>query len=140
MSSILEINEGSPEIEFIHELPSKQIMSLIQIQKPEDIKSIDNILYWEDDHVLCVGAKINGIEVSWWWYGPDLLGHLMYSNVVPEAKKQVFNSLKELIFRSAEQERNVAEIMDKFKQGQQIKSNVGPEVASKFNEIIDNIL
>ena len=64
----------------------------------------------------------------------------MYSNVVPEAKKEVFDALKELINRSAEQEENVAKIVDKIEQGQQIKSNVGPEVASKFNEIIDNIL
>jgi len=140
MSKILEPNEGSPKTEFIHELPPRQIMSLIQIQKPEDIKTVDDIIYWEDDHMLCVGAKINGIGVSWWWYGPHLIGHLMYSNIVPEAKKEVFNALKELIDRTAEQEQNVAEIMDKYEQGQQIKSNVGPEVASKFNDIIDNIL
>jgi hypothetical protein len=140
MSKILEPNEETPQTGFIHELPPRQIMSLAKIQKPEDIKTIDNLIYWEDDRTLCIGVLINGIEVCWWWHGPHLIGHLMYSNVVPEAKNEVFNSFKELIKRTAEQEENVAKIVDKVEQGQQIKSNVGPEVASKFNEIIDNIL
>lgn len=140
MSKILEPNEKTPQIGFIHELPPRQIMSLVKIQKPEDIKTIDNVIYWEDDRTLCIGALINGIEVCWWWHGPHLIGHLMYSNIVPEAKKEVFNYLSDLIKRTAEQEENVAKIVDKVEQGQQIKSNVGPEVASKFNDIIDNIL
>ena len=140
MSKILQPNEETPQNDFIHELPPQQITSLVKIQKLEDIKTIDNLIYWEDDRTLCVGVLINGIEVCWWWHGPHLIGHLMYSNVVPEAKKEVFNSLKGLIKRTAEQEENVAKIVDKFKQNQQIKSNVGPEVASKFNDIIDNIL
>lgn len=140
MGKILEPNEETPQNDFIHELPPQQIMSLVKIQKPEDIKTIDNLIYWEDDRTLCIGVLINGIEVCWWWSGPHLIGHLMYSNVVPEAKKEVFDALKELINRSAEQEENVAKIVGKIEQGQQIKSNVGPEVASKFNDIIDNIL
>lgn len=140
MSQVIEPGEGTPQTGFIHELPDRQIMTLVQIQKPEDIKTVDDIITWEDDNALCIGAKINGVEVCWWWYGPSLVGHLMYSNVVPQAKKEVFNYLSDLIKRTAEQEENVAKIVDKVEQGQQIKSNVGPEVASKFNEIIDNIL
>ena len=108
MGKILEPNEETPQNDFIHELPPQQIMSLVKIQKLEDIKTIDNLIYWEDDRTLCVGVLINGIEVCWWWHGPHLIGHLMYSNVVPEAKKEVFDALKELINRSAEQEENVA--------------------------------
>jgi hypothetical protein len=64
----------------------------------------------------------------------------MYSNIVPAAKKEVFDALKDLIDRTAEQEENVAKIVDKVEQSQQIKKNVGPEVSGHFNEIIDNIL
>jgi len=138
--SILEPDEGTPQTEFIHELPSQQITSLVKIQKPEDIKTISDVIYWEDDHALCVGALINGIQVAWWWHGPHLIGHLMYSNIVPAAKKVVFDSLKDLIDRSAEQEDNVAKIVDKIEKNQQIKKNVGSEVSSHFNDIIDNIL
>lgn len=140
MSKILEPDEDTPKIGFIHELPPQQIMSLVKIQKLEDIKTIDNLIYWEDDRTLCIGVLINGIEVCWWWHGPHLIGHLMYSNVVPQAKIEVLIALQELIHRSAEQEENVAKIMNKIQQNQQIKSNVGSEVASKFNDIIDNIL
>jgi len=137
---ILEPDEGKPQTEFIHELPPQQITSLVKIQKPEDIKTISDVIYWEDDHALCVGALINGIQVAWWWHGPHLIGHLMYSNIVPAAKKEVFDSLKDLIDRSAEQEDNVAKIIDKIEKNQQIKKNVGKEVSSHFNDIIDNIL
>ena len=136
---VLDPDERTPQTN-IYELPPQQIISLVKIQKPEDIKTISDVIYWEDDRTICVGALINGIEVAWWWSGPHLLGHLMYSNIVPAAKKEVFDSLKDLINRAAEQEQNVAEIVDKVEQSKQIKSNVGPEVASKFNDIIDNIL
>jgi len=137
---ILEPDEGTPKTHYIHELSSQQIISLVKIQKPEDIKTISDVIYWEDDRTICVGALINGIEVAWWWQGPELLGHLMYSNIAPKAKKEVFDSLKDLIDRTAEQEENVAEIVDKVEQNQQIKKNVGTEVSSHFNDIIDNIL
>ncbi len=137
---ILEPDEGTPKTHYIHELSPEQIISLVKIQKPEDIKTISDVIYWEDDRTICVGALINGIEVAWWWHGPHLLGHLMYSNIVPEAKKEVLDALKDLIDRTAEQEESVAEIVDKVEQNQQIKKNVGPEVSSHFNEIIDNIL
>ena len=137
---ILEPDEGTPKTHFIHELPPQQIISLVKIQKPEDIKTISDVIYWEDDRTICVGALINGIEVAWWWQGPELLGHLMYSNVTLEAKKEVFDALKDLIDRTAEQEENVAKIVDEVEQNQQIKKNVGPEISSHFNDIIDNIL
>jgi len=137
---ILEPDEGTPKTHFIHELPPQQIISLVRIQKPEDIKTISDVIYWEDDRTLCIGALINGIQVAWWWHGPHLIGHLMYSNIVPAAKKEVFDSLKDLIDRSAEQEDNVAKIVDKIEKNQQIKKNVGSEVSSHFNDIIDNIL
>jgi hypothetical protein len=136
---VLVPDEKTPQTN-IYELPPQQIISLVKIQKPEDIKTVSDVIYWEDDRTICVGALINGIEVAWWWQGPELLGHLMYSNVTLEAKKEVFDSLKDLIDRTAEQEENVAKIVDEVEQNQQIKKNVGPEISSHFNDIIDNIL
>lgn len=140
MNGVIEPDEGTPRVDYIFALPRRQIVKLLQIKKPEDIKSISDIITWEDDHTLCVGAMINGIEVSWWWYGPSLVGHLMYSNIVPQAKKEVFDYLRELIKRTAENEEGFAKIVDQVEQDEQTIKNIGPEAAKDFDEIIRNIL
>jgi len=121
-------------------LPQKQQFAILAIEKPEDIKSIADIKTWIDDRQVCVAVKINGVELPFWWSGEALVGHLMYGNVVPEARKQILEWIQEKVRITYENDENFSNVVDKFKKNQQIKSNVGSEVASKFNEIIDNLL
>jgi hypothetical protein len=127
----------------IETLPKEQQITLIKILKTDDIKSISDIKVWEDDHQTCVSAKINGVEVPFWWSGPELVGHLMYSGVTPLAKKKVFDWLQERIEMAADDNEALYDLLQnrkKFAQNAEIKKNVGSEVSSHFNDIIDNIL
>jgi uncharacterized protein YacL (UPF0231 family) len=134
------IRAGNAPKDNLETLPTKQQIKILQIQKPEDVKTISDIKVWIDDNEVCVSAKINDVELPFWWAGASLVGHLMYGNTIPGAKKQIFEWLQEKIQTAYEEDENFSNVVDKFKQNQQIKSNVGPEVASKFNDIIDNIL
>jgi hypothetical protein len=138
--SILDVQDGDSPDHNIETLPREQQIALIKIKKPEDIKTISDIKVWEDDRQTCVSAKINGIEVPFWWSGPTLVGHLMYSNVTPLAKKEVVDWLQERIEMAADDNDELYNLIQKIKKNTEIKKNVGSEVSSHFNDIIDNIL
>lgn len=135
--------EGAPDHN-LETLPQKQQIVIILIKRPEDIKSISEIKTWVDDREVCVSAKINGIELPFWWSGPALVGHFMYGNTVPEAKQQIFEWLQEKVNTVYEEDEKFSKLVDKIKENEQIKANVGaktgPEFASTFNKFVDNIL
>ena len=65
------------------------------IKTIDDIKSVDLIHEWTGDHCPCVGVKINGIPVSFWWLTREAAAAFMYVNDPPKAKKIVFEMIKE---------------------------------------------
>jgi hypothetical protein len=76
----------------------KKLTPLLEIKKPEDIKSFAIESIEEDDNALCAECKINGIDIEFLWY--DTLGFLEYWN---ESKK-AFKELQEAIQHSVELE------------------------------------
>jgi len=64
------------------------------ITSPEHIRTVtlDNI--WEDDHLPCVNATINGIKVSFWWLDSESVGAFAYADDSPKAKQRVFEILE----------------------------------------------
>jgi|694.fasta_scaffold21700_4 hypothetical protein len=136
-------NKGAPTNN-LETLPQKQQIAIILIKRPEDIKTISEIKTWIDDREVCVSAKINGIELPFWWAGPALVGHFMYGNFIPEAKQQIFEWLQEKINTTYDEDEKFSMLVDKIKENEQMKANVGaktgPEFASTFNKFVDNIL
>ncbi len=49
---------------------------------------------WIDDHILCQGARVNGILIGFWWIGGEGIGSLTYSKDSPSAKLDVIKMLK----------------------------------------------
>lgn len=71
---------GSGEYPHIHELPPEQRAVLQAIKTPQDIKECMVMNTWYDDHQLCVGAVLNGVEFGAWWVGWELTGALYFSD------------------------------------------------------------
>ena len=147
MNQILEPEyvglEGAPD-DNLETLPQKQQIAIIQINAPQRIKTISDIKTWVDDKEVCVSAKINGIELPFWWSGASLVGHLMYSNVVPGAKQQVFEWIQEKIQTAYEEYEDFSNLVDKVRENEEVKANVrakvGSDLPGNFDKLIDNIL
>lgn len=71
---------GGDEYPHIEELPPAQQAVLRAIKSPQDIKECHVMTTWRDDHQLCVGAVINGIEFGAWWVGWELAGAMYFSD------------------------------------------------------------
>lgn len=85
-----EFGDDYPRIE---ELPPDRQAILRSIKTPNHIKECHVMTTWTDDHVLCVGAVINGVEFGAWWVGWETAGAMLYFND-PQAKKVVFEYLQ----------------------------------------------
>ena len=87
-----------------HELSPKEQKLLGAIKTINDIKSVVVVDEWEDDHLPCVGVKINKIPISFWWLNGSGVGALHYADESPRARKLVLDMLKEQIQISLENE------------------------------------
>jgi hypothetical protein len=60
---------------------------------------------WTDDHAECVGVRLNGVEVSFWWLVPEAAAAFFYLDS-PTAKKKVMEVLKDQLqdFQSGKDE------------------------------------
>lgn len=90
---------SSGEYPHIEELPPDQIAVLRTIKTPQDLKEVHVMNTWVDDHVLCAGVVINGVEFGAWWAGWELVGAMFYSQdpkagpVIIEYLKRIFDSI-----------------------------------------------
>lgn len=69
---------------FFDELTEAEQQTLLAIQGPEDIKSVEVLSAWTDDHLPCIGLRLNGVEVGFWWTDPALEG---LAEAAPESKR-----------------------------------------------------
>ena len=83
-----------PRAPYFGDLSASDRQTLMEISGPDDIKSCQITNDWEDDHLVCLSAKINGIELSFWWVGWDGAGAFKYAEDSGEAREGVFNALK----------------------------------------------
>ncbi len=67
------------------------------IKAPADLKSVEYLNDWMDDHILCVGAKINGVPVGFWWIGHDGAADIKHAGDSPTAKKGVVEIVKQYV-------------------------------------------
>ena len=76
------------------ELTKKEQKTLRAIKNAGDIKSVKQVGdEWRDDHVTCVGAEINGIEIGFWWCGDKLSGYLDCAFESITARVGIFDAL-----------------------------------------------
>lgn len=77
----------------------EKLKSLLNIKQLSDIKSLDVVDEWEDDHEMCYAVEINGVVVEFLWM-TSIIGALTYYNDSPRA----FNDLIEAIKYAVETE------------------------------------
>lgn len=77
------------------DLTEDEYKKLRAIKTPKDIKSCKQVGDdWTDDHVICMGVEINGVELGFWWCGSEMVGHVNYAMKNTEARELVFEALK----------------------------------------------
>ena len=72
----------------------KQQRKMLSILKVEDIKTVKLVREFEDDHIACADALINGVEVGLFWCGSATIGALEFWKESPKAKKRVFEAVR----------------------------------------------
>ena len=79
----------------------QQIKALLAIKSIDDIKTLDVINEYEDDHQPCADVEINGIAVEFLWY--DNLGFLQYYDESPKAAAKLLKSIQYIAFAALEE-------------------------------------
>jgi hypothetical protein len=67
---------------------------LINIKTADDIKSVEVLDMYEDDHAMCADVEINGAFVFFGWYDDNGLAFLEYWKDSERARKQLFQALE----------------------------------------------
>lgn len=78
-----------------HELTDKEQDLIEQIKKPSDIKTMEVVKEWIDDHLSCVGTKINGVEIGFWWIGDHAYSSAFHYPDSIKAKAKVCEMIQE---------------------------------------------
>jgi hypothetical protein len=82
-------------------MDKQQIKQLLQIKTIEDIKSLNIIDQYEDDHQQCAEVEINGINVEFLWF--DELGFLQYYNESAKAAMKLLHAIRFFVFATLDQ-------------------------------------
>lgn len=72
------------------ELTEDEVSRLREIKTPEDITDVEVIDEWTDDHLPCIGVKINGVEIGLWWCDTTNAFHYWDS---PKAKNDILGCI-----------------------------------------------
>ena len=67
---------------------------MFAVKKPENIKTTKCLREFEDDHIPCAKAKINGVVVDLFWCGSRVVGALDFASRDSKAKRVVFKALQ----------------------------------------------
>jgi len=78
----------------LEERTPEEALALLSIKKTSDIKTMEYIDDFQDDHIVCVVGLINNIRFTFWWCGPSLVGAFQYGEDNEKAKKQILTTLK----------------------------------------------
>ena len=101
----ISASSGKNKYPAFWELDDNGLREMLLIRKPHDIKTIEDIAWWEDDHEPCFGAKINGTYVSFWWMDEQVGLALVYKHTVT-----IRSTIAEEIDRLEDQEEHYQQI------------------------------
>ena len=82
-------------------MTKQHIKQLAQIKTINDIKSLNIIIMYEDDHQQCAEVQINGIDVEFLWF--DNLGFLEYYEESAKAAAKLLKSIRFIVFAAIEE-------------------------------------
>lgn len=91
-----EFSNKDQDARFFSDLTPAEQATLKSIGTPADIKSCEVLSSWRDDHLPCVGVRVNGVEFGIWWTDPQTYGAFEFFEV-PRARQRVFDIVVEWI-------------------------------------------
>jgi hypothetical protein len=77
-------------------MKDKDIETLMKIKTAADIKTVEVMEYYEDDHQQCATAQVNGAEIEFLWH--DNLGFLEYWNDSAKAADDLVENIKHTLY------------------------------------------
>ena len=84
MKLIQILNEGNQKARrMVGKLTTAEKEKIADIKQPSDLKSVKIVDEWTDDHLPCLGVKINGVPMGFWWLSRGSIGSFEY----PESAK-----------------------------------------------------
>lgn len=64
---------------FFNQLTPEE-QGIVEAIKPTDELTVEVLAEWHDDHLPCVGAKINGVPMGFWWLNMEGAGAFHYAD------------------------------------------------------------
>jgi hypothetical protein len=131
-SAIPRINatRGAKKYPAFWELSDEGLREMMLIRQPHDIKTVEDIAWWEDDHEPCFGAKINGTYVSFWWMDEQVGLALLHKHTVT-----IRSTIADEIDRLEDQEEHYKRIHRILREIAMI-DNLKPKAKEAFKGII----
>jgi hypothetical protein len=92
--ALVESRKGnmSEEYPMIEDLPEREVNILKSVTESNLV--VEVLSAWVDDNAECIGVKINGVEVSFWWVTFEAAAAFYYLDS-PTARKMVLSVLGE---------------------------------------------
>ena len=109
------------------------LKTLLMIERPEDIDTVENFTWWVDDHEECFGLTINGVNVGFWWPDPVLKDMFIIRN-----KRVILSALKEEIDR-ADEDVVTGPMIDEIRKEIEYIKKLKPETLKHFGGILKEL-
>lgn len=77
-------------------IENKDIETLMKIKTADDIKTVEVLNYFTDDHQQCATVEVNGAKIEFLWY--DNLGFLEYWKDSAKAAKDLVDNIKHMLY------------------------------------------
>ena len=71
--------------------PSEQ--KIIKGLTDEDLRRLDVLDVWRDDHQPCVGIKVAGVPMGFWWLDAEMVGAFYFPRE-PRAQRMIREQIK----------------------------------------------
>jgi hypothetical protein len=86
-----------------NETTANDVKILMAIKSADDIKSVEVLDMYEDDHALCADVEINAAFVFFGWYDYNGLSFLEYWNESERARNELFDNVRHKTAEAIEQ-------------------------------------
>ncbi len=86
-----------------YETTANDVKILMAIKSADDIKSVEVLDMYEDDHALCADVKVNDAYVLFGWYDHNGLSFLEYWTESERARNELFENVQHITAQAIEQ-------------------------------------
>lgn len=70
-------------------------LAAIRAFMADDTAPVQVVDTWTDDHIPCAKLLVGGMEVDWWWCGPETIAAATYASSSPVARADLIKAMQE---------------------------------------------